>query len=124
MAVTVELAYTLEVKSGDTFIGTITDETADYGGANPARLDGAFYITGNKLAADGTVSEALVFDSYDPATDTEYTFTIPEDGWHQFLGVFLPDYDNVSGVYAQYEAVYGPDGVAYKSIWPTPISAI
>jgi len=116
---TINLDYTLEVKSGDDFIGTITDSTTY---TSPARLAGAFYITGSKILTDGTVEEALVFDAYDEEVDTEYTFTIPKDGWHQFIGVFIPDYDNGAN-YNQHEAVYS-GGITYKSISVAQITAI
>ena len=118
MALTISLSYSSEISSSGVYTGTITDATADYGvGPNPLRSEGAFYISGFKLNKDGSVAEDLVFDSYDPETDTEYTFTIPKDGWHQFYGVFVPDYDNAYA-YSQYElALQG--GVVYQALTAT-----
>lgn len=124
MALTINLAYTNEVKSGDTFLGTISDQTTYGTGGNPARAAGAFYISGNKLKKDGTVEEALVFSSFNQEVDTSFTFTIPKDGWHQFIGVFVRDYDN-GETYNRYEAVYEDStNIVYRSIFPSPFSGV
>lgn len=118
MALTIALSYSAETKSGTEFIGTITDATANYGGSNPARSAGAFYISGRKLNKDGTEDEALVFTSYDQEVDTSFTFTIPKDGWHEFYGMFVRDYDNAYA-YSQYELAYQTDEVVYRALQAT-----
>lgn len=118
MALTISLSYSSEIKSGTTYLGTITDSTV-YGGANPARSAGAFYISGKKLKKDGTLDEALVFSSSDQEVDTSFTFTIPKDGWHQFYGVFVRDYDNAEP-YVQYELVYqDSNNTVYRALQST-----
>ncbi len=123
MALNIDLAYTAENKVGDSFTGTITDQTV-YGGANPLRAAGAVYVSGKKLKKDGTLDAAISFTSYDQEVATTFTFTIPKDGWHQFYGVFIRDYDN-SKTYAQYEAAYqDTDNITYRAIFPSPFSGV
>ncbi len=115
MALTISLSYSNETKSGTTYLGTLTDSTT-YGGANPARSAGAFYVSGEKLKSDGTLDEAIVFSSYDQEVDTTYTFTIPKDGWHQFYAVFIRDYDN-GATYNQYDVVYqDSNNLVYRAL--------
>lgn len=116
MALTVSLSYTSEIKSGNDFLGTLTDATT-YGGANPARSAVATYVTGKKLKKDGTLDEALVFSTIYEDVDTTYTFTIPKDGWHQFYFVIVRDYDN-SYAYARYELAYS-GGITYRALQAT-----
>jgi hypothetical protein len=115
MALTLDLDFTTEAKNGDIFLGTITDATV-YGGANPARADGALYITGEKMNADGTVEDDITFVTYSPSgvdAWTSVTFDIEKDGWHKFKIVFIRDF-NIATNYAQYEAVYS-GGVVYRA---------
>lgn len=120
MALTISLSYSNETKSGTAYIGTITDATANYGtSGNPARSAGAFYISGRKLNKDGTLDEALVFSSYDQEVDTSFTFTIPKDGWHEFYGMFVRDYDNAKA-YVQYELAYqDSNNTVYRALQAT-----
>lgn len=119
MALTISLSYSAETKSGNTFLGTLTDSTVYGTGGNPARSAGAFYISGKKLKKDGTLDENLVFSSYDQEVDTSFTFTIPKDGWHQFYGVFVRDYDNAKA-YVQYELAYqDSNNTVYRALQST-----
>lgn len=117
MALTLDLDFTAEAKNGDIFLGTITDATVYGTGGNPARADGALYITGEKMNADGTVEDDISFVTYSPTgvdAWTTVTFDIEKDGWHKFKIVFIRDFEGTITDYAQYEAVYS-GGVVYRA---------
>jgi hypothetical protein len=115
----IDLAYTAENKVGDSFTGTITDQTV-----NPLRTAGAFFVAAKKLKKDGTLDETISFNTYDPEAATTFAFPIPKDGHYQFYGAFFRDYDN-GKTYAQYEAAYqDTNNIVYRSIFPTPFSGV
>lgn len=124
MALTISLSYTSEIKDGTAYEGVLTDSTTYGTGGNPARAAGAFYVYGRKLKKDGTQDSVITFESYDPELATTFTFTIPKDGWHQFYGVFIRDYDNAK-TYARYETAYNDsDNIVYRAIFPSSFSGI
>jgi hypothetical protein len=95
------------------------EDTTVYGGANAARADVATYVTVYKVDRSGELTE-LDLAEYDEATDSEYTATLPEDGWVQAWFAIVPDY-NSGTTYNQYDVAYS-GGVTYRSIAATPFS--
>jgi hypothetical protein len=108
-----ELSYTSETPVEDGYQGVLTDDTSYGTGGNPVRASGVVYLTGNKINYDDSVAEAIEINDYDPETATDFTFTIPTDGWEQFLFCYIPNY-NIATAYVQYDAVY-LDGVVYRA---------
>lgn len=126
MALTLDVDFTAETTDGDAFSGTLTDNTTYGTGGNPARANGALYVTGQKINYDSTVDGSLTIDTYDPETWATATFDITKDGWHKFKIVFIRDY-NWSGTptYNLHEAVYlDSNNTVYKSISASPFSGI
>jgi hypothetical protein len=116
MPLTLDLTYSSESVSGDVYEGVFTDATT-YGGANPARADGATFLTGEKINYDSSIAGDVTITAYDEAADTTYTFQIDSDGWHQFKFIFVPDYNGATA-YVIYDAVYY-NGAVYRAITST-----
>jgi hypothetical protein len=98
------LSFTVDSIASDRLTGILLDGTT-YG--SPARSATALYAKGQKMNADSTVDSTLTLtgDAANPETDTQFTFTIPKDGWFRFLIASIPDYD-VGVTYSIYDAVF------------------
>jgi hypothetical protein len=115
MALTLDLTYSSESVSGDVYEGVFTDATANYSsGGNPARADGALYITGEKINYDSSIAGDVTFTDYDESADTTFTFQIDSDGWFQFKYIFIPEYAGGTA-YVEFDAVYY-SGAVYRAI--------
>lgn len=114
MALTLDLTYSSESVSGDVYEGIFTDDTVYGTGGNPARADGALFLTGEKINYDSTVAGDITITTYDEESVTSFTFQIESDGWHQFKMIFVPDY-NALTAYVQYDAVYY-SGAVYRAL--------
>lgn len=116
------LSPVLSVKSytADATSGTNQDDTV-YGGANPARSAVVTYTKFYKLDRLGNATE-LTVASYDPETATEYTYTLPQDGWVQQWFVIIQDYAGGT-TYNRYDVVYNDsDNKVYRSVSVAPFS--
>lgn len=120
MALTVDLSYISESQGDDVFNCTIEDQTVYGTGGNPARVDVAVYITGEKIDKDGA-AEYDVDMSYGSGTDetdaTTFTFDVDEDGRYKFKYAIIENYDNATA-YSTYDVVYS-SGVVYQAIQST-----
>jgi hypothetical protein len=114
MALTLSLSYSSETPDGDgNYISVLTDTTTYATGGNPARADGALYLTLEKINYDSSVDYEIDITSYTPASVTDFTFTTTKDGWIQGKYCFIPDF-NIATAYVQYDAVY-EGGVVYRA---------
>jgi hypothetical protein len=119
MALTVDLSVASEVVNGDAFTITLDDDTV-YGGANPARVDVAVFISGEKIKQDGTADYDVTIDyagSTDETDATSFTFDIEDDGRYKIKYAIIPDYDNADA-YVAYDVVYS-SGIVYQAIQST-----
>lgn len=120
MALTVDLDYTSESVGDDVFNCTLTDSTVYGTGGNPARVDVAVYITGEKINKDGD-AEYDVDMSYGSGTDetdaTTFTFDVDEDGRYKFKYAIIENWDSGTA-YSTYDVSYRA-GVVYQAIQAT-----
>lgn len=114
MALSLSLTYTSETPSGDNFLSVFTDATTYGTGGNPARADGALYLTGEKINYDSSVYATISIASYNPESVTAFTATVTRDGWHKFKMIFVPNYSGAT-TYSLYDAVYY-NSVVYRAI--------
>lgn len=114
MALTLSLTYSSETPDGDgSYISTLSDATVYGTGGNPARADGALYLTLEKINYDSSVDYAIDITTYTPETVEDFIFTTTKDGWVQGKYCFIPDF-NIATAYVQYDAVYS-GGVVYRA---------
>lgn len=112
MALDVEFLISI---SADRLTSTIEDTTV-YGAPNADRADLRVFLTlyKNDVSGVGT-TVALTSNEGDPQTDSEWSYTTPDDGWVTFYYAAFSEYSGGT-TYSIYDAVFDPaDDAVYRS---------
>lgn len=108
------LSFTVDSIVSDRTQGVLLDGTTY---SSPLRSGVAVFVKGQKMNFSSVVESTLTTtgNNSNPETNTQYTFTIPKDGWFRFLIVSITDFDTAA-TYAIYQAVFQPStGKVYRS---------
>lgn len=113
MALDIELSVSV---SADIETATIIDNTVYGTGGNPARADLRVFVAGYKVDLEGNQTDlGLESNDGDPQTDSQWVWDYTIDGYHRFYYVAIPEY-NIGTSYSQYDAVFGPSNIVYRSL--------